>query len=179
MFTFFADLCGPASFFFFLPFFPFPLPISTSITPQMKIYIKMISRDPIESTNKQPHVLGCNREAKMPLLLKRNMKTSGSSSKAAVESHGNRILSEPKEKSPKNHEQEEGTIRQGRSVMNRGRELAQHLSLKLLTGREIPVPHEFRQRWVLFQLNQGARRPAGQIHGRLAGAEQPGWGLDG
>jgi len=54
----------------------------------VKVYVEMVCRDSIESTNKQTHMLRGNREAKMALVLKRYMKTSRRAAKTAMESHG-------------------------------------------------------------------------------------------
>jgi hypothetical protein len=70
----------PGGILFLLPFIPLSIPISSTISPQMKINIKMIRDDALQLRDSKSNLFGRNREPKEPISNERDMETSRSTS---------------------------------------------------------------------------------------------------
>jgi hypothetical protein len=62
----------------------FTLPMCSTITPKEEINIKTRPKESLEIINHEANSLGGDREMKMPITLKLNMKTSGRSTETRL-----------------------------------------------------------------------------------------------
>lgn len=64
----------------------------------------------------------------------------------------NRIFYKAKGVPPKNHKQQERTLRGGGGMMNKGREMPKNFVLKDFTLGEIPIFDQMSELWIFLQL---------------------------
>ena len=135
------------SSFFLLLKFPstfLPLPMRSTVIPQMKIGIKSGRNDTPEFVNLKAHIFGKHWEPKVVGAQELHMKIRCTTTQTRLQSQGNWILREVKQEVPESDQEEERSISSGERMVYRGPKLLANLLLELQPNVELQTIHQIR-----------------------------------
>ncbi|KAG8073495.1 hypothetical protein GUJ93_ZPchr0006g45602 [Zizania palustris] len=110
---------SPAFIFLTEPTIMLKPPVGATISPKEEINLKLIRPEPFNSGDKKTNLTRGNRDSKLPMQNRENMKTCRHPSKTSMQSHSSGRSSQPKIEALKDGQQKKRAPHTGRRVMHR------------------------------------------------------------